>query len=89
MSPACQPAATAPIVSQTWQAIRQMPPGDLQRVVGEREQPEAMVAEPAQGRGDLGMRWHGGEPVGELGRVGVTDLDAAGRGVSFAGPHPQ
>src|SRR6478672_7695114 len=27
----------------------QLPPGDLQRVVGQREQPEAMLAEPAQG----------------------------------------
>jgi hypothetical protein len=33
----------------------QLPPGDLQGVVGEREQPEAVVAESAQCRGDLGM----------------------------------
>ena len=64
--------------------VLQLPPGDLQRVVGEREQPEAMVAEPAQGRGDLGMGRHGGEPVGELGPVGVTDRDAAG-----GGEHPE
>src|SRR5580693_571702 len=58
-------------------AMLQLPPGNLQRVVGEREQPEAVVAEPAQGRGDLGMGRHGGEPVGELGGVGVADRDVA------------
>ena len=42
----------------------QLPPGDRQRVVGEREQPEAIFAERA-GRGDLG--WGGmWRTVGEL-----------------------
>jgi hypothetical protein len=43
-----------------------------------------MVAEPAQGRGNLGMGRHCGEPVGELGTVGVTDRDAA-----CGGEHPE
>jgi hypothetical protein len=65
-------------------AMLQLTPVDLQRVVGKREQPEAMVAEPAQGRGDLGMGRHGGEPVGELRTVGVTDGD-----VTRGGEHPE
>jgi hypothetical protein len=58
----------------------QLPAGDLQRVVGQREQPEAVVTQTAQGRGDLGMGRHRGEPVSELGAVGVADRDAARRG---------
>ena len=53
----------------------QLPPGDSQRVVGEGEQPEAVVAQPSQGRGDLGMGRHGGEPVGELGGVAAGSLN--------------
>src|ERR1700728_3119406 len=37
-------------------------------------------AGPAQRTGDLGVGRHGGEPVGELGGVGLTDGEIAGGG---------
>jgi hypothetical protein len=58
----------------------QLAPGDLQRVVGQREQPEAMITEPAQRHGDVRMGRHRGEPAGELVGVGVADRDALGVG---------
>jgi hypothetical protein len=39
-----------------------------------------MLTEPAQGRGNLGVGRHCGEPGRELRTVGVTDRDAAGGG---------
>ncbi|CAM5732009.1 hypothetical protein SANTM175S_03395 [Streptomyces antimycoticus] len=62
----------------------QLPLGDLQRVVGEREQPEAMVAQPTQGRRDFGMGRHAAKPLREFGAVGVADRDVAG-----GGEHPE
>jgi acyl-CoA synthetase (AMP-forming)/AMP-acid ligase II len=64
--------------------LLQLPARDLQRVVGEREQPEAVLVELAQGRGDFGVGRHRGEPVGELGGVRVPDGDTAG-----GGEHPE
>jgi hypothetical protein len=47
--------------------LLQLRPGDLERVVGEREEPEPVIPEPPENRRHLGMGRHRGEPLGELG----------------------